>query len=94
VAKVSAKARRKKGGVERAVSYRGVVRDGVVVLHGFDGPPEGTEVIERPLTARERQKDWPLPGFGSWKHRTDLGPTGAQAPRLLRRRVSSRGKAR
>ena len=43
------------------MTYRGRVKDGVVVLEGPDSPPNGTEVSVRVLKGRKRGKRGPSP---------------------------------
>ncbi len=93
------------------MTYRGIYRDGVVVLQGDVEIPNGSvvevnakrtpaaktksAVARRARIAKQKPGSKlkpPLPGFGAWKHRTDIGNT-ADFARALRKRVSKR-KAR
>ncbi|MBY0260846.1 MAG: hypothetical protein K2Q20_00780 [Phycisphaerales bacterium] len=96
------------------MTYRGVYRDGVIVLSGEVELREGdivevtpskssrtrkakpaskgtTKDVPKPQDVKRSSKKHPLPGFGGWKHRTDIGDT-AEYVSKLRGRVS-RGDA-
>jgi hypothetical protein len=67
------------------MTYRGVIKDGVVVLADGGTLPEGqvVDVTPIPLAAAELDND-DFPGFGLWKDRTDLGDTGEYSLKLRR----------
>lgn len=83
------------------MTFPTVVRDGLIVINTHGEIPDGTpvEVVRlkkgtKKTSKRTRKasssKD-PLPGFGGWKHRTDIKDT-AEYARELRRRVSRRAR--
>jgi hypothetical protein len=99
--------------------YRGVYRDGIVILEGDvdlqNGEPvsvsRGKNVKSKSKAksatrgrkpaaasaksrtpAANRSAKHPLPGFGAWKHRTDIADSVAFA-RALRRKTGARGSA-
>jgi hypothetical protein len=92
------------------MTYKGVYRDGIVILHGDVDLQNGAPVEVNPAPRRSsrtakttapkrrsgatkkssKKSDHPLPGFGSWKHRSDITDS-ARFARELRGRVSRRG---
>ena len=105
------------------MTYRGVYRDGVVVLQGDVDLQNGERVEVSPSRAlgtrlktaaktgsipkggrrtggrakprafsKTQSAAHPLPGFGAWKHRTDIVDS-AEFARALRRRTSTRQSA-
>jgi hypothetical protein len=80
-------------GAER-MTYRGIVRNGVVVLEG-EKPADGTivEVTPIPNVMSTPQHAGSLadhPAFGIWRDRTDLPEDPAEASRVLRERMTRR----
>lgn len=105
------------------MTYRGVYRDGIVVLRGAvdlrNGQPvdvksTGSSSVKSNASAKAKSAvggargakgraksrkpakpksaKHPLPGFGAWKHRTDIVDS-AEFARWLRRRTSTRFSA-
>jgi hypothetical protein len=87
------------------MTFRTVVKDGLIVINTHGEIPDGTpvEVVRLDTGAkkvakkagkrdrsRAKAKD-PLPGFGGWKDRTDI-KDAAEYARELRRRVSRRAR--
>lgn len=98
------------------MTYRGVYRDGIVILQGDVDLRNGDSVEVNATPARKPKAEkksasgtnlrrgkvrssspkrttakHPLPGFGAWKGRTDIGDT-AEFARALRKRTSTRGR--
>lgn len=71
--------------------YRGIVRNGVVILQG-EKPSEGTVVDVSPVPkATARAVVSPThPAIGIWKDRTDLPADPVEASKLLRQRLMRR----
>jgi hypothetical protein len=75
---------------ETAMTYRGVVINGVVVIDG-EKPADGTAVEVTPVP-QEIKSLADLPAFGMWRDRTDLPQDGAEAAAELRRRAERRAR--
>jgi hypothetical protein len=78
------------------MTYRGVVKDGVVVVTDGGELPEGqlVEVTPVPLLARvpdATPETDDFPGFGLWKDRTDMGDTSEFSLKLRRSMEERRG---
>lgn len=97
------------------MTYRGIYREGIVILEGEVDLRDGATVdvhlspirksskrkaaekgglrrsVKRPVPAKRASAKHPLPGFGAWKGRDDIGDT-AKFVRDLRKRVGARGK--
>jgi hypothetical protein len=76
------------------MTYRGIVRNGVVVLEG-EKPADGTVVEVAPVVkvTTPPQQVGSLadhPAFGIWRDRTDLPEDPAEASRVLRERMTRR----
>jgi hypothetical protein len=74
---------------EAAMTYRGTMKDGVVVIEG-EKPADGTVVEITPLPPQIKSLE-EHPAFGMWRDRTDLPRDGAEASNELRRRMMRRG---
>jgi hypothetical protein len=70
------------------MTYRGTVKNGVVVLDAEAALPEGIAVEVVPVVRRGRRLRG-LPAFGLWRRRREL-PDSAVAARRLRRRLERR----
>ena len=70
------------------MTYRGTVKNGVVVLEDGTALPEGAAVEVTAIGSAGSQAG-ALPGFGLWRDRQDLGEA-ADAARRLRRQVEQR----
>ncbi len=68
------------------MSFRGTIKNGVVVLEGPANLPEGQQVDVTPVLTSDAQ----LPGFGLWRDRQEI--TDAAAESLRVRREVERGK--
>ncbi len=64
-----------------AMTYRGIVKNGVVVVEPGAKIPEGTPVQVVPLD-QDAHKGGELPAFGLWRDRTDLPDSGAASLKL------------
>jgi hypothetical protein len=73
---------------EIAMTYRGTVKNGVVVIDG-EKPADGT-VVEITPVPQEVKSLADLPAFGMWRDRTDLPQDSAEAAAELRRRAERR----
>jgi hypothetical protein len=74
---------------ETAMTYRGTMKNGVVVIEG-EKPADGTLVEITPLPPQIKSLE-DHPAFGMWRDRTDLPQDGAEASNELRRRMMRRG---
>jgi hypothetical protein len=74
---------------ETSMTYRGTMRNGVVVIEG-EKPADGTLVEITPLPPQIKSLE-DHPAFGMWRDRTDLPQDGAEASNELRRRMMRRG---
>lgn len=70
------------------MTFRGVVKDGVVVVEGLS---DGTEVEILPLIIGGKKLRKPSKAFGLWANRKDLGKNPAKT---LRKRVTRRKASR
>jgi hypothetical protein len=76
---------------ETAMTYRGIVVNGVVVIDG-EKPAEGTAVEVTPVTRSATQPTdlADHPAIGIWKDRTDLPEDSVEASKVLRQRLMRR----
>jgi hypothetical protein len=70
------------------MTYRGIVRGGVVVLEGELRPADGTPVEVTPLESKPDSLS-SLPAFGIWRDRNDMADS-EEATRRLRERSERR----
>ena len=70
------------------MTYRGIVKNGVVIVEQGARIPEGTPVQVVPLD-EDACKGGELPAFGLWRDRTDL-PDSAEASLKLRAQTERR----
>jgi hypothetical protein len=76
---------------EIAMTYRGTMKNGVVVIDG-EKPADGTVVeitpLPEPVPPPANLADHPA--IGIWKDRTDLPADSVEASRVLRQRLMRR----
>lgn len=77
------------------MTFRGIVKNGVIVLQSDAELPEGTSVRVTPSRGPSKKsgkaaKEKQLPGFGAWSHRKDI-KDGASFARKLRKNLLRRG---
>lgn len=70
------------------MTYRGVVKNGVIVLDDSERLPDGTVVEVSPASNGDRPR-FGNPAFGMWADRTDMTDS-AEASRALRRSIERR----
>ena len=63
------------------MSFRGVMKNGVVVLEEPANLPEGQQVEMTPVTSSD---DAQLPAFGLWRDRQDITASAAESLRIRR----------